>query len=198
MKVKVTVFGANGRTGRAVVTTAVARGHAVKAVARRAPSPPLDAAATTAIIDTADATAMASVLSGTEAVISAMGPAGDRPGTAYSDAVGALVRAMESSAVRRLVIAANARVLDDRQLNGPYAEVSLEHRRAFETVRGSALDWTVMATPMLSDAEPRHEYRSTVDQRGEGREIARADYSIALVDALDRDEWIGHIVDVTD
>jgi putative NADH-flavin reductase len=127
-----------------------------------------------------------------------MGPVGDDPGTEYSDGIGALVESMEASTVRRVVIAANARVLDDRPLEGPYAAVSEEHRRALDAIRRSTLDWTVVATPMLSDAEPRHSYTATVDGRGAGRSIVRRDYAVALVDGLDHDDWVRHIVDVTD
>ena len=194
----VSVFGSGGRTGRDVVDEALDRGHAVTAVARRQPDPPLNAAAETVVAGLGDSAAVSSALENADAVVSAMGPVGDDPGTAYSDGIVALVGSMEASTVRRLVIAANARVLDDRPLEGPYAAVSEEHRRALRAIRRSTLDWTVVATPMLSDAEVRHAYGATVDGRGEGRSIARQDFAIALVDALDRDEWIGHIVEVSD
>jgi putative NADH-flavin reductase len=194
----VSVVGAGGRTGRDVVDEALARGHAVTAVARRPPKPPLNAAADTVIVDLGDSTAVTSALGSADAVVSAMGPVGDDPGTEYSDGIVALVASMEASTVRRVVIAANARVLDDRPLEGAYAAVSEEHRRALDAMRRSTLDWTVLGTPMLSDAEPLHSYTATVDGRGDGRSIVRRDFAVALVDALDRDDWIRHVVDVTD
>lgn len=195
---KLVVFGAGGRTGRAVVDEALARGQAVTAVARRSPDPPLDAGAEVVTADARDSAAVSSALSGADAVLSAMGPVGDDPSTSYSDGIVALVASMEASPVRRVVIAANARVLDDRPLEGPYAAVSQEHRRALDALRRSTLDWTVVATPMLSDAEPSRAYQATVDGRGEGRSIVRRDFAIALVDALDHDEWVRHVVGVTD
>jgi putative NADH-flavin reductase len=194
----VSVFGAGGRTGRDVVDEALARGHSVTAVARRPPDPPLTAAVETVVANLGDSAAVSSALGSADAVVSAMGPVGDDPGTEYSDGIVALAESMEASTVRRVVIAANARVLDDRPLEGPYAAVSEEHRRALNAIRRSTLDWTVVATPMLSDAEPRHSYTATVDARGEGRSIVRRDFAVALVDALDHDDWVRHIVDVTD
>lgn len=195
---KLVVFGAGGRTGRPVVDEALARDRAVTAVARRSPDPPLDARAEVVTADARDSAAVSSALSGADAVLSAMGAVGDDPSTSYSDGIVALVASMEASPVRRVVIAANARVLDDRPLEGPYAAVSEEHRRALDALRRSTLDWTVVATPMLSDAEPSRAYQATVDGRGEGRSIVRRDYAIALVDALDHDEWVRHVVGVTD
>ena len=194
----VSVFGAAGRTGREVVDEALARGHAVTAVARNSPDPPLNDAAATVIADARDSAGVSSAIEKADAVLSAMGPVGDQPGTSYSDGIAALVESMESSTVRRIVVAANARVLDDRPLEGPYAAVSQEHRRALDALRRSTLDWTVIAAPMLSDAEARHAYEATVDGRGEGRSIVRGNFAIALVDALGHDEWIRHVVDVTD
>jgi putative NADH-flavin reductase len=195
--VNVTVFGAGGRTGRGVVAEAFARGHAVTAVVRRPPDPPLDPAARIVTGDARDPVAVAAALEGADAILSAMGPAGDDPGTAYSDAIAALVTAMGASGPRRLVITANARVFDDRPLAGQYAGVSQEHRRALATLRASGLDWTVVATPMLTDEAPTGSYEATIDAAGDGRDIDRADFARAVVDALEHDEWIGHAVDVT-
>ena len=193
----VTVFGAGGRTGRGVVAEALARGHAVTAVVRRPPDPPLDPAARIVTGDARDPDAVAAALEGAEAVLSAMGPVGDDPGTVYSEAIASLVGAMETGGPRRLVITANARVFDDRPLAGPYAGVSEEHRRALVTLRASGLDWTVVATPMLTDEAPAGTYEAAIDAKGDGRDIDRNDFAHAVVDALEHDEWIGHAVDVT-
>jgi putative NADH-flavin reductase len=195
--VNVAVFGAGGRTGRMVVAEALAKGHAVIAVVRRPPDPPLDPAARTVTGDARDAASLAQALAGADAVLSAMGPAGEDPGTVYSDAVAALVVAMTAHGPARLVIAANARVLDEDPLTGPYVAVSEEHRRALATLRGSDLSWTIVATPMLTDDAPIGTYTATLEGRGGGGEIDRADFARAIVDALDHPEWIDHAIDVT-
>jgi putative NADH-flavin reductase len=195
--VKVTVFGAGGRTGRGVVAEALARGHAVTAVVRRPPDPPLDLAATVVTGDARDDQAVSAVVKGADAVLSAMGPAGEDPGTVYSEAIASLAGAMATDGPRRLVITANSRVLDERPLTGPYAGVSEEHRRALTTLRASGLDWTVVATPMLTDEAPAGSYGAAIDVRGDGDGIDRTDFARAVVDALDHDGWIGHAVDVT-
>jgi putative NADH-flavin reductase len=195
--VKVTVFGAGGRTGHVVVAEALARGHEVTAVVRRPPDPPLDPAASVVTGDARDADAVAAAVHGADAVLSAMGPAGPEPGTVYSEAIASLVGGLGTHGPRRLVITANARVFDDRPLTGPYAGVSEEHRRALVTLRGSDLDWTVVATPMLTDHAPVGGYRASVDAKGDGENIDRADLARAVVDALEHDEWVGHAVNVT-
>jgi putative NADH-flavin reductase len=126
-----------------------------------------------------------------------MGPQGPEPGNVYSNAIGTLTRSMVAAGVRRLVISANSRVLDDRPLEDPYAAVSQEHRDALACLRVADLDWTVVATPMLSDDEPRGSYEVVVGDRGDGESIARADFATALLDALDHPEWSGHVADVS-
>ena len=195
---KLVVFGATGRTGRLVVTQGLERGHVVTAFARSTPTEgslgPVERVVTG---DARNAAAVTSALRDVEAVISAMGPKGPDPGSVYSDAIGSLVRAMSQADVRRLVISANSRVLDDAALEEPYAAVSREHREALATLRASDLDWTVVSTPMLTEEDPSGTYAAAVDARAPGGSIARADFASALLDALESDDSIGRIVDVT-
>ena len=192
------VFGATGGTGRPLVAQALERGHSVTAFARSAPTDDSLAGVDRVVTgDARNAAAVEAALRGAEAVVSAMGPRGPDPGAVYSDAIGTLTRAMTLAGLRRLVISANARVLDDRPLEGPFAAVSQEHRDALATLRACDLDWTVVATPMLSDDEPRGSYEAVVGERGIGSTIARGDFATALLDALDHDEWVGNVVDVS-
>jgi putative NADH-flavin reductase len=196
--VKLAVFGAAGGTGRFLLTQAIERGHSVTAFVRSGPGkesrPGVDRVVTG---DARNPSAVRSALRGAEAVVSAMGPQGPEPGDVYSNAIGELTRAMGSAGPRRLVISANSRVLDDLPLEGPYAAVSQEHRDVLACLLVADLDWTVVATPMLSDEEPRGGYQAVVDGRGDGPSISRADYATALLDALDHPGWIGHVVDVS-
>lgn len=195
---KLVVFGATGRTGRLVVTQGLERGHVVTAFARSTPTEgslgPVERVVTG---DARNAAAVASALRDVEAVISAMGPKGPDPGSVYSDAIGSLVRATSQADVRRLVISANSRVLDDAALEEPYAAVSREHREALATLRASDLDWTVVSTPMLTEEDPSGTYAAALNGRAPGGSIARADFASALLDVLESDDSIGRIVDVT-
>ncbi|MEZ0236057.1 MAG: NAD(P)-dependent oxidoreductase [Actinomycetota bacterium] len=195
---KLVVFGATGRTGRLVVTQGLERGHVVTAFARSTPTEgslgPVERVVTG---DARNAAAVTSALRDVEAVISAMGPKGPDPGSVYSDAIGSLVRATSQADVRRLVISANSRVLDDAALEEPYAAVSREHREALATLRASDLDWTVVSTPMLTEEDPSGTYAAALNGRAPGGSIARADFASALLDVLESDDSIGRIVDVT-
>jgi len=196
--VRLAVFGAGGGTGRPLVAQALERGHAVTAFVRAAPTDDSLAGAGRVLTgDARNAAAVDAAVRDADAVVSAMGPKGPEPGTAYSEAVGAVARAMTQVGVRRLVISANSRVLDARPLEDEFAGVSQEHRDALATLRVCDLDWTVVATPMLSDDHPRGRYAAALDERSPGASITRGDFATALLDALDHDDWVGAVVDVS-
>ena len=194
-----TVFGATGGTGRPLVAQALERGHSVTAFVRSKPKDDaLDSVERVVTGDARNPAAGSAAVRDAEAVVSAMGPKGPDPDSVYSAAIGTVVRVMDDEGVDRLVISANARVLDDRPLEGPYAAVSQEHRDALAILRACHdLAWTVVATPMLNDEEPTGAYEVVVGARGTGKSIARADFATALLDALDHPEWIGEVIDVS-
>ena len=194
---KLAVFGAAGGTGRPLVAQAIERGHSVTAFVRMRPRDgELHGVDRVVTGDARNADAVDSALRDVDAAVSAMGPKGPEPGSIYSEAIATVARSMSRAGPRRLVISANSSVLDDLPLEGPYAAVSQEHRDALATLRACDLDWTVVATPMLSDGEPTG-YEAVLDARGIGETIDRQDFAAAVLDALEHDGWVGHIVDVS-
>lgn len=196
---RILVFGASGRTGRLVVELAVKRGHDVTAFVRDASRAWFPDAVTVRQGDPHDADAVADALIGHDAVISAMGPVAGVTTTEISDATRTIVDAMSRVGPSRLVIPANAKVFTQDEVTGEYANVVTEHRRDVALVRGSSLDWTVVAAPYLTDGAGTGSYEATLDAGGPGRSITRADFATALLDALDLDHdgWIGHVVGAT-
>jgi putative NADH-flavin reductase len=196
---RIAVLGASGRTGALVIARALARGHDVGALVRDpAAVAPADGPVEAIAGDARDAERVDALLAGAEAVISAMGPSGPDPSTRYSDAIGTVVSEMGTADPRRLVLSANVRVLDDRPLTGAYAGVSEEHRRALSILRRNGpTRWTVVATRMLTDGPAAGSYDAAIEAAPPGKDIAREDFATALLDALDRDDWVGQVVGVS-
>jgi uncharacterized protein YbjT (DUF2867 family) len=82
---RVAVFGATGRTGRLVVEAAIDRGYQVVAAVGRAPDP-FDERVQVAAVDFAQTGSIEKAISGTEAVISALGPVASVTRTEISEA----------------------------------------------------------------------------------------------------------------
>jgi len=193
--VRVTVFGANGRTGRVVVRLLGERGHDVVAFARDASDAGDDV--TRIDGDARDAAAVERALEGAAAFVSVLSLRAAEDEPAYSDATRTIVDAAARTGVRRAIVTANNDVLTDREVTGEFAAQAREHRRNRETLGSSLLDWTMLAAPWVTDDEPVGSYAWNLDERGPNRRIAVGDLALAVVDALEHDDWLGHVVGVS-
>ena len=194
---RVIVFGASGGTGRLVVRLGIGRDHEVTAFVRDASKQWFPDAVTIVQGDPGDGKAVEDAIAGNDAVISALGPVAGVTVDEISAATRAIAEAMERIGLGRIVVAANAKVFTDDEVTGPYANVAVEHRRDVALLRASGLDWTVVAAPSLTDDAPTGSYDAAIDAKAIGRRITRGDFALALLDALDRTDWIRHVIGVT-
>ena len=193
---RVVVLGTTGRTGSIVADLALDQGIDVVALVRHEPEPPLDARVAVTVVDLRDQDAIAPELAGADAVVSAIGPVAGVTVTEVSESTQAVVDAMTRAGVRRIVAAANGKVFSDDEVTGEYANVAAEHRRDAAILAASGLEWTIVAAPFLTDDPATGDVGTVVDGKGPGRSLTRADFAAVLLDALDRPEWVGHMVGV--
>ena len=195
---RIVIFGATGRTGRPLVDAALERGHDVVALSRRKDHA-LPAHVEVVLGDARDLTPVRAVLDGADAVTSVLAiEAGTEPTTMLSDATRTIVDAMGVEEVRRIVITTNSTVFTDREIEDPYRIVAEEHRRNVAMLRGTTLDWTVLAPTFLRDGDPGDQLEVVVDGRATGKEMSRVGLANVVLDALGRDEWIAHVLGVSD
>jgi putative NADH-flavin reductase len=193
---RVVALGTTGRTGRIVAELALARGHDVAGLVRHEPEPPLDPRVSVTVLDLRDQDAIAPALAGADAVVSAIGPITGVTVTEVSEVTQAVVDAMIRAGVRRIVAAANGKVLTTDEVIGEYANVAAEHRRDAAILAASGLDWTLLAAPFLTDDPATGNVTMAVDGKPPARSLTRGDFAATLLDALTHDEWVGHIVGV--
>ncbi|MCU1524273.1 MAG: NmrA-like family protein [Microbacteriaceae bacterium] len=206
---RIAVIGASGRVGSATVRHAVAAGHDVVSVVRTRATAP--AGTVVAVADGRDAAALADAVRGADAVVSCIGHVtGQDDSTLLRDSASALIEAMGSTGVRRLVAisAAAAYVAGDDPVSRFIAKPLLERMlkdnnldtRAMEDViRGSDLDSTLLRPSRLVPGDGSPHYRHRVDQAVWWHYNTRFDtVGRAAVDALVHPEWNGHAVFVTE
>ena len=193
---RVVVLGITGRTGHIVVDLALERGMDVVALVRHEPESLPDPRVAVTVLDLREQDAIAPELAGADAVVSAIGPVTGVTVAEVSEATQAVVDAMVRAGVRRIVAAANGKVLTNDDVRGEYANVAAEHRRDAAILAASGLDWTVLAAPFLTDEAATGDVATAVDGKPPARSLTRADFAATLLDALHRDEWVGHIVGV--
>jgi nucleoside-diphosphate-sugar epimerase len=208
--VRVTVFGANGRTGRELTRQALEAGHSVVAVTRKPDSFPFsDSALTVARADVRDAPSLKEAVVGADAVLSTLGvPFSGKPIDTYSDGTRNIVAAMGETDVRRLVVVSSSAVYPTpNRRNTPTAtrlfepilkrtigKTTYDDQRRMETIlQGSDVDWTIVRPSGLFDlTEPTNYIAGEVDPVGAF--TARADLAHYLLALASDDSAIGRIV----
>jgi len=203
---RIALFGATGRAGRRFLAECLARGHEVAALAREPVQ--LAAAVDVRVVagDARDAAAVADVLAGADAVVVCLGMRDITvPATDFSDSVRTIVRVAKDAGVRRIVAIASALVLPhpagglriDHGLPDVLANVGAEHRRNFDTLRESGLDWTLMCPLDLKDDIPAGRGRIAYDALpGGAYETGYADLARTMAELLDQPTSFGHRVGI--
>jgi uncharacterized protein YbjT (DUF2867 family) len=199
---KIAVFGANGPTGRHLTQLALDEDHDVVAFTRHPDGfpiehPRLDVAAG----DVHDAVAVASAITGTDAVLSTLGvPFAKTPITVYSDGVTNIIAGMYAAGVKRLACVSSSAVSPHPEPLGgfifekimqPYVVNRLgktlyaDMRRMEAIVSASDLAWTIVRPSGLFEAPAVSAYAVAIDHIGH-RFTARIDLADCLLrQALD-------------
>jgi len=192
---KIVVFGATGRVGRAVVEQGLARGHEITAFVRsparldRAESPGL----TVVLGDAADPASVAAEIPGHDAVISALGVATMEETTELSTMNANVVEGAKAANVSSVVTVVSAAVFFETS-RPPFQFVGEEHRRDLAMLRASGLDWVGAAPGTITDDDALGSYQDELDAPAPGTEITRFDLADFLLDAVETDAFVGHAV----
>ena len=195
----IALLGATGRTGRRTLEYALADGMAVRALAgspdalAAAAHPRLEVVAG----DATDAAAVARVVAGADAVVSALGGGTTaEPGATRSTAARHVAAAFAAAGRpdAQVVIVAGGGILDapagglrQEQPTFPaiFRHVSAEHRRVWETVRETPLAWTLTCTGDIVPGERTRGYRVLADRMPEsGRRISIEDLADFILGEL--------------
>jgi putative NADH-flavin reductase len=218
---KLTVCAATGRIGGHVLDQALAAGHDVTALVRDPSALATPVPAVVADLTVGAPESLEPAIAGSDAVVSGLGPRTSAEAGVASRGTRAIVEAMHTTGVRRLVVVSAAPIgtvpsparprpprhdpgdgpmmrylagpLLKRALRRPYADLAVME----DVVRTSGLDWTIVRPPRLTDRPLTGAYRTALGRnvRG-GSQVARADVAHLMLDVLDRPETIGHTIGV--
>lgn len=208
---RIVVFGASGPTGRRILAQARPAGHEVVAVTRRPDSiPPQDHVRVVAA-DATDLAAVDQVVAGADAVLSAFGvPYSRTPIDLYSTGLANILTAMDAHAVRRLVVVSSAPLDPDYRASDSWLftrvmEPLFMRRRGRTTyedmtrmeslVTSSGVDWTIVRSSWLFEADAVTDYRLTTGTP-KGMYTARSDLAAALLAQLTDNAHLRRIVAV--
>ena len=200
---KVLIIGGTGGTGQLIVQEARARGHDVVALVR---SPEKAARLGQVHLVAGDATdepTLAAALEGCDAVISALGTPMSpfKEVTVLSTATTALINAMESRNVRRLICITGMGAGDSKGHGGfvfdrifnplMLRKVYVDKNRQESLIRSSHLQWIIIRPSVLNDKPATGRVRALTDLSSfHGGSISRADVAKFTVDQLTDDQFL--------
>lgn len=197
---RLAILGATGRIGAYLLDSALDNGYEVHALARGPQDRPDRAGLTVTRGDALDPVAVAEVIGGADAVLSALGPRGAKTPGLLAGAASNIVAAMAKTGVQRLVCvsAAGAFITGDpdsawlvklilpRVLAKPFADT----RQMEDLIRASGLDWTLVRATRLVNRPGTGKYRVRPDYPPpHGNTIARADVAQFMTAVLTGHTW---------
>jgi uncharacterized protein len=202
---KLVLFGIGGMVGSRIAQEALNRGHQLTAVVRDPHRVSLAHERLKVIAgDVLDPANVATVASGHDAVLSAVGPGKGQDPQMLVQVARSLIEGLKRAGVRRLVVIGGAgslevkpglQLVDTPNFPAAYLPLARAHRDAFEVYRTADLDWTSISPPR--DIEPgvrTGHFRTGTDQlltdeMGESR-ISAEDYAVAFLDEVEKPKSI--------
>lgn len=199
---KIAVIGATGRTGHLIVQRLLADGHELAVLVRDAAKLGGVAEQVTVVIGTSsDQAALDQLVTGADAVVSALGPTAKEADLHTRTAL-ALLDAMPRHGVRRFVGISGAGIdasgdekgLRDRLISKTIqtlgGDIVKDKSAEYTVYAGSNLDWTLVRPPRLLDGPGTGVLAHDPHKPGRSS-IKRADLAEFVADVAERDLYLG-------
>ncbi len=198
---KVTIFGATGFSGQAILAEALKQGYEVTILVRDASKVQIQHPNLTIFEgNVLESKTVASVLHHQEAVIQCLGVGGKgdgQPTTFISDATKVIVDEMQKQQIKRLIVMSNVGAGKSiafqpwffTKIILPYfmkwLKVIIDDKNRMEPIiMNSNLDWTLVRCPNIVDKPAKGTCNATLDGKGLKLSITLPDLSQFMVDQL--------------
>lgn len=198
----VAVLGGTGKTGRLLVAELLRRGHRVTVLVRDPDRLGVLAGRVRTISgDSRDPAAVATLVDGADAVLSALGPTNKEP-TLHRDTAVALVAAMNSAGLRRFIgisgagidVPGDQKAFRDRVISTLIARLGgamvADKPAEYRVWADSGLDWTLVRPPRLRDGAVTGVVEHDIRRSTRSTSMRRADLAGFLVEILEQDLYL--------
>jgi len=199
---RVLVLGGAGQLGRETVHTLWGRGHAVCAAVRRPPVPAFEGSVGIRLADARNKADLRSAISGFDAVVNVMGGGTLRKNDVASAASTVAIAAATELGVHRYIAMSAGMVALDwapfKYVLRPliFRHILAEHRPVEETVKASALAWTIVRASALTNRLATG-YIASLELQSKAFVTSRADVAAFIADELENNDYIRQAVFVT-
>ena len=196
------VLGATGKTGGALVTQALARGHAVTTFGRSPFAGSEKAKVLSISGNPMSEMELSDALPGHDAVLSMLGTRGLGATSVLEDSARVTISSMHTAGVRRLVILSSALLDSNIGVMARFAARTLlrhhsSDQRAMERlVTASNLQWTVLRSPRMNDSAPAGKSTLIIGEPSDARGmlITKAEVARVMLDTVENGSYIREIV----
>jgi putative NADH-flavin reductase len=196
---KVTIFGANGRTGKEIMLQALIKGYSVTAFARNPETIDIrDEKLSIVEGDVLDATAVEKAITGTDVVLVALGTRSLKDDSTLSKATQNIVDAMEKHGVKRIIVESSAGIFGAKDSSFFFGniirplllkKVFNDKVRQLDILKKSQLEWILVRPAGLIDVLKTGKYNIT-DDKPAGRKIGRSDVADFMLGQVSSNKYL--------
>ncbi len=199
---KITLFGATGKTGKNILKQALDKGYEINAYVRNPDKIKINHNNLKIIegelyhTDKIDTT-----IKGSDIVISALGPVKNSPKDIMQNAANAITKSMKSHNIKRLIWQTGAGVRDENDkpsisrniirfiMSIISGSILKNSEQAYHIIKSSDLDWTVVRVPMLKDGPKDGGYSASFTPP-KPKAISRADVAEYILNQCKTTDFI--------
>ena len=207
---KLIVFGATGMVGKQLVQQALFKKNNVKAFGRNVYTTDYLETENLELVQGAlfDEGEVYNAIKDCDAVISAIG--GSMDGTDKTRTLGMknIIKQMQKAGVKRIIAIGgmgvlnadeNSLLVDKDDYPAEYKAVGLEHKKAFELLKESGLDWTFVSPPNIINEGPTGSYVTKADYPPDENKykINAGDLAMMMLNELEKNEFVKHRVGIS-
>lgn len=200
---QIVIFGATGMVGTQLIKQALYNGHNVRAFGRNVFTADLPKNDQLELIQGAlfDQQQVYDAIRGTDAVICSLG--GDSTGSDITRSLGIknIITQMQKADVPRIVALGEMSILnadndtlimDQPNFPAKLLPISREHLKAYQYLKASLLNWTMVCPPEIIDSEATGNFITSFDYAPipDSNNISSADLALFMLSELNKNEFI--------
>jgi len=207
---KIIIFGATGMVGKQLVQQALFKNYHVKAFGRNVFTTDYLQTENLELVQGAlfDESEVFNAIKGCDAVVSAIGGSPDGSDKTRTLGMKNIIKQMQKAGVKRIVALGGLGVLnaddsglliDKEDYPAKYKAVGLEHKKAYEMLEATDLDWTFVGSPDIINAGPTGSYVTNADYPPEENKhkINAGDLAMFMLNELKKNEYIQQRVGIS-
>lgn len=205
------IFGATGQVGKQLVKQALFNGHHVKAFGRNVFTEFNTEEKNLELIKGGvfDAGEVLAAIKGCDAVLSALGGSFDGTDKSRSLGIKNIVTQMQKAGVKRIVALGgmgilnadeNTLLIDTEDYPKEYIPVGEEHRKAYEYLKASGLDWTFVCSPDIINADATGEFITSANYAPQPNKykINAGDLALFMLSEVSKNNYVGERVGISE